>query len=282
VIDKKNTILIVEDDLDVADMLNAYFKVQGYEVLTVNWGEDGIRAAETSHPNLIILDIRLPDIDGFQVAERLRANRSTKEIPIIFLTEKKEREDRLHGLEIGGDDYITKPFDIQELRLRMRNALKRQSKGVLKNPVTDLPDGPLVDERLRELITENDWAILAITLANLENFKETYGFIASDDVLRATSLMIHNIMRDVGTPNDFLGHLTPTTFGLVTSPAKAHELRERIETRLDQSLEYFYPLKDRDTAANQETALSIQINELLESDVTIKNISEIKDQLLNF
>ena len=215
-----------------------------------------------------------------QVAKRLRANRNTKEIPIIFLTEQKEREDRLRGLEIGGDDYITKPFDIQELRLRVRNALQRLSKGVLRNPVTDLPEGPLVDERLRELITEQDWAILAIRLTNLENFKETYGFIASDDVLRATSLMIHNTMRDVGTPNDFLGHLTPTTFGLVTTPAKVHEMRERIETRLEQSLEYFYPLKDRETIANQETALSIQINELQESDAPLKNISEIKNQLL--
>jgi DNA-binding response OmpR family regulator len=78
----KSTILIVEDDLDIADMLNAYFRVQGYEVLTVNWGEDGVRACQTNAPDLVILDIRLPDIDGFEVARRLRANRrKTKEIP---------------------------------------------------------------------------------------------------------------------------------------------------------------------------------------------------------
>ena len=118
-------ILIVEDDLDVADMLNAYFRIQGYEVLTVNFGADGLRAAETSRPDIIILDIRLPDIDGFEVAKQLRANRNTREVPILFLTEKRERKDRLHGLEIGGDDYITKPFDIQELRLRVRNSLSR-------------------------------------------------------------------------------------------------------------------------------------------------------------
>ena len=82
--DKKSTILIVEDDLDIADMLNAYFRVQGYEVLTVNWGEDGVRACSTNAPDLVILDIRLPDIDGFEVARRLRGNRKTKEIPIIF------------------------------------------------------------------------------------------------------------------------------------------------------------------------------------------------------
>ncbi|NJC94836.1 MAG: response regulator transcription factor, partial [Anaerolineae bacterium] len=116
----KPKILIVEDDLDIAEMLNAYFRVQGYDVFTVNWGEDGVRAAQTISPDLIILDIRLPDIDGFEVARRLRDDRRTQEIPIIFLTEKRERTDRLQGFEVGADDYITKPFGVQELRLRVR------------------------------------------------------------------------------------------------------------------------------------------------------------------
>ena len=72
VAEEKPTLLIVEDDLDVADMLNAYFRVQGYEVLTVNWGEEAVRACQTNQPDLVILDIRLPDIDGFEVARRLR------------------------------------------------------------------------------------------------------------------------------------------------------------------------------------------------------------------
>ncbi len=98
----------------------------------------------------MILDIRLPDIDGFEVARRLRANRKTREIPIIFLTEKRERNDRLKGLELQADDYITKPFDIQELRLRVRNALQRSRQGPLTNPVTGLPEGSLVDEALEQ------------------------------------------------------------------------------------------------------------------------------------
>ena len=118
--DAKSKILIVEDDLDVAEMLNAYFRVQGYEVFTVNWGEDGVRAAQTVLPDLLILDIRLPDIDGYEVARRVRTDRHTSQIPIIFLTEKRERIDRLQGFEVGADDYITKPFDVQELRLRVQ------------------------------------------------------------------------------------------------------------------------------------------------------------------
>ena len=150
----KSKILVVEDDLDVAEMLNAYFRVQGYEVYTVNWGEDGVRSCQTVHPDLVILDIRLPDIDGYEVAKRLRSDRRTQDIPIIFLTEKRERADRLQGLELGADDYITKPFDVQELRLRVRNALQRVSQGSLNNPVSGLPDGALVDEHLDKCYEE--------------------------------------------------------------------------------------------------------------------------------
>jgi DNA-binding response OmpR family regulator len=126
-LDRKPKLLIIEDDPDQAEALNAYFRVLGYDVFTVNWGEDGVRAAQTVLPDLIILDIRLPGIDGFEVARRVRGDRRTNEIPILFLTEKRERYDRLQGFEVGADDYITKPFDVQELRLRVRNIIKRRA-----------------------------------------------------------------------------------------------------------------------------------------------------------
>src|SRR5512134_1866411 len=247
--DVKSKILVVEDDLDVAEMLNAYFRVQGYEVFTVNWGEDGVRSCQTVHPDLVILDIRLPDIDGYEVARRLRADRRTHEIPIIFLTEKRERVDRLQGFEVGADDYITKPFDVQELRLRVRNALKRVTQGSLTNPVSGLPEGPLVEERLSEVIHKNGWGLLHICIRHLDAFREAYGFVASDDVLRAISLMIHNTMKETGSPEDFIGHLSPTDFVIVISPAHLPPFQERIQSRLEQSLDYFYPIRDREQAS---------------------------------
>src|SRR5574338_470699 len=168
----KSTILIVEDDLDIADMLNAYFRVQGYEVNTVNWGEDGVRACQIQSPDLVILDIRLPDIDGFEVARRLRGGRKTKEIPIIFLTEKRERSDRLRGLELRADDYITKPFDVQELRLRVRNTLQRARQGTLTNPITGLPEGCLVDEALVDAAGAEGAVLLVALLKNMNRFRE--------------------------------------------------------------------------------------------------------------
>lgn len=241
------TILIVEDDLDVADMLNAYFHVQGYDVQTVNMGEDAIRYCQEALPDLIILDIRLPGIDGFEVASRLREQRRTREIPIIFLTDRKKREDRLRGLEVGGDDYITKPFDVQELRLRVRNAITRAHLSGHRNPVTNLPEGRLVDERLRKMLADGDWAVLMLTLENLDHFREEYGFIAADDVLRAASLMLTNTASHMGSAEDFLGHLAPERFIVITSPELLARLQARMIERLRQSLDYFYPMRDRES-----------------------------------
>lgn len=279
--DAKSKILIVEDDLDVAEMLNAYFRVQGYEVFTVNWGEDGVRAAQTILPDLMILDIRLPDIDGYEVARRVRADRRTNEIPIIFLTEKRERIDRLQGFEVGADDYITKPFDVQELRLRVRNALKRVSQGSLTNPVSGLPEGPLVEERLSEVIHKSGWGLLHIAISHLEVFREAYGFVASDDVLRAISLMIHNTMRETGSTDDFIGHISPTDFVIVVAPSNMPPFQERIKSRLEQSLDYFYPIKDRENASKRPDRLAIQIKEVPSVYGRYTSVEQLKKELLS-
>lgn len=278
--DAKSKILIIEDDLDVADMLNAYFRVQGYDVFTANWGEDGVKAATASRPDMIILDIRLPDIDGYEVARRLRSDRKTNTIPIIFLTEKRDRADRLHGLELGADDYITKPFDVQELRLRVRNALRRASQDTLTNPVTGLPEGDVVGEKINECITKESWGMVVVSLHNLDSFREHYGFVASDDVMRAVSLMIHNAMREVGTPDNFLGHLSPTEFLLMTEPGTAASMDDRVRSRLEQSLDYFYPIKDRDQAMSRESRLLVQSAHLASGERRFSSLDELKAELL--
>jgi PleD family two-component response regulator len=281
VAEAKHKILIVEDDPDVAEMLNAYFRVQGYEVFTVNWGEDGVRAGQTSAPDLVILDIRLPDIDGYEVAKRLRADRRTQEIPIIFLTEKRERIDRLLGFEVGADDYITKPFDVQELRLRVRNALKRVSQESLTNPVSGLPEGPLVDERLSEVIHKSGWALLHISISYLDAFREAYGFVASDDVLRAISMMIQNTIKESDSTDDFLGHISPTDFVVIMTPGSMSAFQERIRSRLEQSLDYFYPIKDREQATKREDRLSINVLDVPSVFGRYSSVDQLKKELLS-
>jgi DNA-binding response OmpR family regulator len=279
----KSHILIVEDDLDLAEMLNAYFRVQGYEVQTAAWGEDAVRMTQETPPDLLVLDIRLPDIDGYEVCRRLRSHRRTQEVPIIFLTEKRDRVDKLTGLELGVVDYITKPFDIQELRLRVRNALRRATQLSLVNPVTNLPEGPVVDEKLGAVLTsERKWAVLLMTIMGLETFRELYGFVASDDVLRAVSLMMNNAVREVGSEEDFIGQLAAHDFVIISGEEQLGPIRERIELRLQQSMEYFYPLKDREKAkqAMQENRLKLVIGQVTHANGPFADLEALKSAVL--
>ena len=279
--DPKSKILIVEDDPDVAEMLTAYFRSQDYDVFTVNWGEDGVRSSLQVNPDLAILDIRLPDIDGYEVARRMRGDRRTADIPIIFLTEKRDRADRLQGLEIGADDYITKPFDVQELRLRVRNALKRVSQGSLTNPVTGLPEGALVDEKLSEVLGKDGSSLLYVSLENMDAFREAYGFVASDDVLRAVSLMVVNTMREFSRPEDFLGHISNTNFILVVPPSNLVALSDKLRSRLDQAMEYFYPIKDRDQMAKRPDRLTARLVDVASLKNRPVDVNAIKAEFLS-
>ncbi len=257
---EKPKILIVEDDLDLSEMLNAYFRVQNYEVMTAAWGKDAIQITTDHVVDLIVLDIRLPDIDGYEVCRQLRTQRRTQDVPIIFLTEKRDRVDKLQGLELGVVDYITKPFDIQELRLRVRNALSRAARLSTTNPVSDLPENELVDEKLNGLIlTDKEWALVLMAIGGLNEFREQYGFVAADDVLRAVTLMIRNAVREHGNEEDFIGHLGPEDFIVITTPEKVGEIRQRIENRVRQSREYFYPLKDRERAKEAAEAKQLRL-----------------------
>lgn len=257
----KQQILIVEDDLDLAEMLNAYFRVQNYEVFTAAWGEEALQISRDNEVDLIVLDIRLPDIDGYEVCRQLRTQRRTQDTPIIFLTEKRDRVDKLQGLELGVVDYITKPFDIQELRLRVRNAINRASRQALINPVTDLPEGRMVEEKINSVVFSDDkWAVMRVTINSLSHFREMYGFVAADDVLRAVTLMVRNAVREHGNTSDYVGHLEEEDFVVVTAPENIERIRERIEARIRQSREYFYPLKDRDKAREAMEANHLRLN----------------------
>jgi CheY-like chemotaxis protein len=239
-------ILVVEDERDTAEMLAAYFESQGYQVLQAAWGQDALKIIAHTLPDLILLDIRLPDMDGYEVCRRLRQQRRTQDTPIVFLTEKRERMDKLQGLELGAVDYITKPFDIQELRLRVRNALRRASFETLTDPVTALPAEPLVRERVSAALSKHDWALVGVGVAGVEAFGEAYGFVARDDVLRAVALILSNVAQECGGEEAFVGQVGQTDFVLITDQEHVRDLRDRLATRLSQSVGYFYPLKEED------------------------------------
>lgn len=239
------TIFIVEDDNDLAEMLRAYFRVQGYTVSVASRGQDAVAGILENVPDVAVLDIRLPDIDGYEVCRQLRRSRKTQHIPVIFLTERREREDKLAGLELGAVDYITKPFDIQELRLRVRNALRRAKMSTLLNPVTGLPEGTLVREQLERLLNQTDWGVVMAGVRGLSKFRDKFGFVAADDVSRAVTLMIANAVQESGGDTDFVGHADSGDFVILTSSEHCQKLAERCMVRLHPSIQYFYPAMER-------------------------------------
>jgi DNA-binding response OmpR family regulator len=123
-------LLLVEDDIDLQKVLAQYLELSGFNVRTANHGKQGLEVFRANHTDLCILDVMMPVMDGFTLAGHIRS--LDQGMPIVFLTAKNQKEDKLKGLKIGADDYITKPFEAEELVLRIHNILKRSGKEELK------------------------------------------------------------------------------------------------------------------------------------------------------
>jgi len=277
-------ILVVEDQVSTAEMLTSYFRAQGYEVTSVGWGNDALAFIEKTIPDLVVLDIRLPDIDGYEVCRRLRAHRRTEHIPVIFLTERRERGDRLAGLQLGAVDYVTKPFDVQELRLRVRNVLRRSNLEQLSHPITGLPAASLADERLCELLTSSDWAVLSVGLQGLRGFAESYGFVARDDVVRAVALMLGHVVNESHDSDAFVGHLDDTNFFVVIAPDRVKQVRQALTVRLNEAMAFFYPRADWEAGRTDSDAklprLDVAIGVLRSPVRSFGNLDDLKRAII--
>ena len=238
-------VLVVEDDFDISNMLQLYFKSQGYEVYVAPRGGVALEMTRQKMPNVIVLDIMLPDIDGYEVCRQLRTNLRTSHIPIIFLTQKDERSDKIHGLELGADDYITKPFDVEELRLRVRNTIKSAEIASLTSPSTGLASGRLIEQQLRELMHRQDWGILYIGINGLDAFNEVYGFVAGEEVLRFTGMLLNDVVDEIGTPDDFIGHIGGDDFIIITHKEVIAALRAEITKRFNENVGTHYDFMTR-------------------------------------
>jgi len=241
----KARLLIVEDDIDIGNMLKIFFAGMDFEVDVAVRGSDALEKTKNVLPHLIVLDIMLPDIDGYEVCRNLRTNMRTSHIPVIFLTQKDERSDKLQGLELGADDYITKPFDIEELKLRVQGAIRRAERESLTDPRSGLPAGRLIENQLREIIREKGWALLDARVNEFEPFKDVYGFVAGDDVLRFTAMMIGEVVDEIGTTTDFIGHAGGDNFIIITREEKAPLLKARLKERFNKEVQTHYNFIDR-------------------------------------
>jgi len=242
----KARLLIVEDDHDISNMLRIYFSGQGYDVDIALRGSEALEKTRQVMPHLIVLDIMLPDIDGYEVCRTLRLSTRTSHIPVIFLTQRDERSDRLQGLELGADNYITKPFDIEELKLYVQNAIARSERESLTDPQTGLPAGRLIEDELRKIIRQRQgWSLMDVRINYFEAFKDVYGFIAANDVLRFSAILIGEVIDKSGTPNDFIGHAGGDNFIVITTDSTALAVRQQLKTRFKEEVLSHYNFMDR-------------------------------------
>jgi PleD family two-component response regulator len=250
----KARLLVVEDDLDIGNMLKIYFSGMDFDVDVAIRGSEALEKTKKVLPHLIVLDIMLPDIDGYEVCRSLRTNMRTSHIPVIFLTQRDERSDKLQGLELGADDYITKPFDIEELKLRVQGAIKRSERESLTDPRSGRPAGRLIEDQLRRIIREKGWALLDTGINHFDPFKNVYGFVAGDDVLRFTSMLIGEVVDEVGTTSDFIGHAGGDNFIIITTEEKAEPMKARLKERFDNEVLTHYNFMDRQQGFIQSPA----------------------------
>ncbi len=246
-------ILVVEDDYDIANMLRIFFSGQQYEVVLAQRGQDALELCRKSLPDLIVLDIMLPDMDGYDVCRELRTRTRTSHIPIIFLTQKDERSDRIAGLQLGADDYITKPFDIEELRLRVKNAVDGYRRRNLTDPRTGLPSSRLIEDKLRELMRTPDWTLIQVTVTHLDPFNEAYGFVAGDEVLRFVALLLNELVDEYGTLDDFVGHASNNTFIAITTTQDVGALISDLRTRFGEGILAHYNFIDRERGGLEQS-----------------------------
>ncbi|WDP89864.1 MAG: response regulator [Desulfobacter sp.] len=163
----KETILIVDDEEDILELIKFNLKSEGYNIVQAMTGEEAIKIAKQSSPDLMVLDLMLPGIDGLEVTRYLKNNETTAEIPIVMLTAKGEESDIVTGLELGANDYMSKPFSPRELTARIRAILRRRRKNSSDAPVRVRQEGDMVIDRAKHRVTI-EGAVVELTLSEFE------------------------------------------------------------------------------------------------------------------
>jgi CheY-like chemotaxis protein len=241
-------VLIVEDTEEVAEMLVLYLGSRGLKVSVAPDGATALQLAREVLPNLIMLDVGLPDTDGYTLFTQFREFVRTRFIPVLFLTRRNKKADKIAGLQLGADDYITKPFDLDELYLRVQNCINRALREHLTDPHTGLPTGPVAREAVAVARAKPERVAVEFKLKNTSPFLDLYGALAVSDLLRYTALLLNRMLNTFGTPDDFLGQTGEETFVIVSAADKVDYIRKTALERFDADVLQHYNLAERQGA----------------------------------
>lgn len=240
-------ILVVDDDADVRSVLEITLDLAGYEVIAAEDGAAGIQAVEEAVPDLIVLDVMMPDLDGFEVVRRLRGDARYSHIPIVMLTARAQMDDKVSGLTDGADDYVTKPFDADELVARVSSALRRSRQTGSLSPLTGLPGNVRIQQELVRRGEEGeDFAVLYADMNHFKSVNDRYSWMRGDDLINLLADVLRRASNELGDERTFLGHIGGDDFAVITSPERAEAIARQTALDFDERAPAFYDEEDRE------------------------------------
>jgi diguanylate cyclase (GGDEF)-like protein len=238
------SILVVDDDPDIARFVEVNLRSAGYEVSVAGDGEEALERAADLRPDLVLLDVMMPRLDGFEVAQRLRKNPQTANTSIIMLTAKALSSDKVTGLQSGADDYIIKPFDPIELLARVKGTLRRAKEMRNLSPLTGLPGNIRIQEEIERQVREHQpFAVLYLDLDNFKTYNDKYGFVRGDRLIQGTARMLQDAVMAYDQ-DGFVGHVGGDDFVAVVLPDTAEDVAKRVCERFDQDRSLYYEDED--------------------------------------
>jgi len=239
------TILVVDDDPDIARFVEVNLRSAGYDVSVASDGEQALEKAAALRPDLVLLDVMMPRIDGFEVAQRLRRNPQTASTSIIMLTAKALSTDKVLGLTAGADDYIIKPFDPIELLARVKGTLRRAKEMRNLSPLTGLPGNIRIQEEIeRNVRDDRPFAVVYCDLDNFKAYNDEKGFVRGDRLIQASARIIQDAVVEFAGTDGFVGHVGGDDFVAVVPPESAEDIAKRIVERFDGDIHEFYERED--------------------------------------
>ncbi|HTO89918.1 MAG TPA: response regulator [Candidatus Sulfotelmatobacter sp.] len=242
----KPRVLIAEDEPHLREVLRFQLEAAGFEVLVAEDGQRAVDLALEQLPDVLLCDVMMPHLDGFEVTHRLRAAYATRHIPIVMLTAKAEADDKVHGLQGGANDYVTKPWQQKELVLRIRNVLEWSRQQRSASPLTGLPGNLSINEEVeRRLASGEPFAFLQIDIDFFKAFNDRYGYARGDQAIQALARIIVETVQRHGQSN-FVGHIGGDDFIVVSTPPVAEALGRDILAQFDAAAKAFYDAEDLD------------------------------------
>jgi len=231
---KKRKILLIDDEERLLEVMKANLEIEGYDVVTAISGGTGLASAVVDQPDMVILDIMMPDIDGWEIARRLRLDPSTKYIPIIILTALDEPHHVVKGFESGADDYLAKPFDNQELFARIRTVLSRAGRNLTVDPLTNLPSKHQIYEETRKRLLQRGrfFAFIYVDISNLRLINYRYGIDRGDSLIRSVASILGEIV--LADREEFLGYMGEDDFVVLSIPVRVEQIFNGLTVRFDE------------------------------------------------